>query len=294
MKSPNVTARLSKALLPATLAAALLMAPAEAFADQTTDADTAEGSACQITNATLDWGVKESFRAYISGTIANGSWDTSEGATYDTPNFTWSDGTGSYDPATDTGEITFEGTVQFTGHDGVLDLTIANPTFEFEGDGQAALVMDTISHDMDGEVAVDADQQWVGEVSLDDDISPEDGSVELSDLETTLTNSGAAAFGGFYEAGEALDPVGLSFDLADCDATTAATSDSEVVDTPEDAVEQEPMIIPAPQLPWLPISLGGLALLVIGFTIGFFVGGRKQPKHSQHGGDDFDDLMRSH
>ncbi|MDN5730656.1 MAG: HtaA domain-containing protein [Yaniella sp.] len=293
MRIPNVTARLSKALLPVTLGAALLAAPSIAFADQTTEAETAEAGLCQITNATLDWGVKESFRAYISGSIANGSWDTSEGASYDTPHFTWSDGSGAYDPATETGDITFEGTVQFTGHDGVLDLTIANPTFEFEGDGEAALLLDTISNDMDGDVAVDADQQWVGEISLDEDISPDDGSVQLTDLQTTLTNSGAAAFGGFYEAGEALDPIALSFDMADCDSATATTDEPDVPENAEDVVQPEPTIIPAPQLPWLPISLGGLALLVIGFTIGFFVGGRKpqRTRQRQHGSDEFDEMM---
>ena len=44
------------------------------------------------------WGFKESFRAYIDGDIANGEWTTAGGATYETPEFTWSDGTGSLRP----------------------------------------------------------------------------------------------------------------------------------------------------------------------------------------------------
>ena len=49
-------------------------------------------------DATLTWGFKESFRAYIDGDIANGEWTTSGGATYETPEFSWSDGTGPLRP----------------------------------------------------------------------------------------------------------------------------------------------------------------------------------------------------
>ena len=37
-------------------------------------------STCQVANARLDWGVKESFRSYSSGSIANGEWVTDNGA----------------------------------------------------------------------------------------------------------------------------------------------------------------------------------------------------------------------
>ncbi|MGO3032767.1 MAG: HtaA domain-containing protein, partial [Microbacterium gubbeenense] len=118
------------------LAAAMLV-PATAASAQTT----ADAEACVVTDGTFSWGVKESFRSYISGTIANGSWEALDGATYETPNFEWTGATGSYDPATGTGSVSFPGTVHFTGHDGVLDLTLGNPTIEFEGE-TAALLLD--------------------------------------------------------------------------------------------------------------------------------------------------------
>ena len=282
MRILDFGSHMPKRLLPVAVIAALLIAPSNAFAEHTTQAQEtedaeqtqeADAGTCQIDDAALQWGVKESFRSYISGTIANGDWETSDGADYETPNFLWTDGSGTYDPASGSGEVSFSGTVQFSGHDGVLDLSIANPTVEFE-EGEASLLLDTRSTDMEGDVAIDDEQQWVGEVALDQEMPLEDGPVELTDLATTLTNSGAAAFAGFYEAGEALDPVTVSFEMANCNAAGDEAEPTEGADD-EAADNQEPMIIPAPEIPWLALTLGGLALLVIGFTIGIFVGGRK-------------------
>ncbi len=65
----------------------------------------AEG--CPVDDATLTWGFKETFRSYISGSIANGEWTVADGATYETPDFGWSDGTGAYDPDGGEGLIAF-------------------------------------------------------------------------------------------------------------------------------------------------------------------------------------------
>src|SRR5690606_23738697 len=42
---------------------------------------------CTVTDAELVWGYKESFRSYISGSIAHGEWTVADGAAYETPNF---------------------------------------------------------------------------------------------------------------------------------------------------------------------------------------------------------------
>lgn len=249
------------------LAAVFLAAPTAALA-QATD------GVCEITGGTLTWGVKESFRAYISGSIANGSWETSEGADYATPEFVWANGTGSFDPETGTGSVAFTGTVHFTGHDGVLDLTLANPTIEFEGGGSAALLLDARSTDMEGEVAVDATQEWVGEVALEDEPSVTDGTIELAELPTTLTNSGATAFAGFYEAGVELDPVGLVLEAGGCE-TSAAPEEVTEPETPETPVAVVAAADDEAGIPWLPIIVGGAALIVIGLTLGLLIGGRR-------------------
>lgn len=264
--------RAGGALLSAVLAAAVLAAPAAASATPLAAQEQTAG--CAVSGGTLDWGLKESFRSYISGSIASGSWETADGADYETPNFTWSDATGSIDPETGTGSVSFTGSVHFTGHDGVLDLTLANPTIEFEGDGKAALLLDAKSTDMEGEVAVDAEQEWVGDVVVEDQLAPADDVLELSDMATTLTNSGSKAFAGFYEAGEALDPMSVTLQFDGCDAAAAAPAEPTTESAPQ-ADDAEPTVIPAPQIPWLPIAIGGVALLVIGFTVGMLVGGRR-------------------
>lgn len=258
------------------LAAAMLV-PATAASAQTT----ADAEACVVTDGTFSWGVKESFRSYISGTIANGSWEALDGATYETPNFEWTGATGSYDPATGTGSVSFPGTVHFTGHDGVLDLTLGNPTIEFEGE-TAALLLDAHSNDMEGEVAVDAEQEWVGDVTLPAAPDSIGDTLAASDLETTLTNPGAAAFAGFYEAGEVLDPVSFSLITENCDAGAAPQPAAEPTEEPEPAagaVVEEPAAVQPVEvradIPWAAIGVGGVALLVIGFTGGLLVGGRR-------------------
>lgn len=265
--------RLGGGLTTAAIAATMLAstaagAAAEALATQTV------GSACEVTGGTMQWGIKASFRSYISGSIANGSWETSDGLTYESPNFTWSGATGSIDSASGTGTVSFPGTVHFTGHDGILDLTLANPTIEFEGDGKAALLLDSRSTDMDGEVAVDEDQEWVGDVTVAESLAPADGSLTLTDLPTELTNSGVVAFAGFYEAGVELDPITLDLQLGDCAAVAAVAPPAAEI---APGVPVQPgAAAAAPAVPWAPITVAGVAIFVTGLTIGLLIGGRRQ------------------
>ncbi len=251
----------------ASLAALVLAAPTAA------QADTASG--CEITDGTLSWGVKESFRAYISGSIANGEWETSDGAAYETPDFRWTDGTGSFDPETGMGSVSFVGAVHFTGHDGVLDLVLANPTIAFEDDGGAALLLDAKSNDMEGDVAVDTEQEWVGEIVTGTELEPADGALAIEDAPTTLTDSGAKAFAGFYEAGTDLDPVSVAIDLPDCATEAAAEAEPTETAAAEPETESAAPAAAEGEIPWLPIGLGAVALLVIGVTVGVLIGGRR-------------------
>ncbi|MGO1798447.1 MAG: HtaA domain-containing protein [Candidatus Microbacterium stercoravium] len=274
----NLVSRIGVLAAAAALAgSALLVAPTAASA-QTSDA------ACEVTGSTLSWGVKESFRAYISGSIANGSWETSDGADYETPEFVWTGGTGTFDPETGTGSVSFVGTVHFTGHDGVLDLTLANPTVEFESGGSAALLLDARSTDMEGEVAVDTAQEWVGDITLDGDLIPSDGVLDIAEQPTTLTNSGAAAFAGFYEAGVELDPVSVTLELDGCDTGVSTISEEPVAEEP---VAAAPIAEEETDIPWLPIVIGGVALIVIGLTTGLLLGGRR-PRPAPESASDAD------
>jgi hypothetical protein len=169
------------------------------------------GPGCDVIDATLSWGFKESFRAYIQSDIANGEWTTSRGVTYETPEFTWSNGQGRYDPETGYGTVQFLGTVEFTGHGGLLDTTIADPTVNITSEG-AFLVLDVSGPSMEGE---QIDAQDVAFVELTGvDTTGEDARATLAS-DSVLTDDGEAAFPD-YQAGTAFDPVTVDLKLDKC------------------------------------------------------------------------------
>lgn len=173
----------------------------------------AAADACIADSGDLTWGFKESFRSYISGTIANGEWTVSDGASYTTPDFSWTAGSGTFDGSTATGQLDFAGAITFTGHGGILNTTVANPSIRFVDADSAVLIVDVSGTTQQGD-AVDA--QNVEFVTLDlasSTVSSANGVLTFAQAPTTLTADGAAAFG-TYEAGEAFDPVTVSLTVA--------------------------------------------------------------------------------
>nr|WP_246865366.1 HtaA domain-containing protein [Cryobacterium sp. BB307] len=171
----------------------------------TSGASTAESQTCAVTGADLEWGFKESFRSYISSTIASGDWSVADGARYETPIFYWSGGDGDFDGRTMTGTVSFTGSITFTGHDGILNTTVANPAIRFDG-REAVLLVDVAGTTQDG-VAVS--EQAVEFVSIDlgaGVTTSADNVVTVRDAPAVLLPTGAAAFG-TYEAGEPFDRI---------------------------------------------------------------------------------------
>jgi hypothetical protein len=156
---------------------------------------------CAVDDATLTWGFKESFRSYISGTIANGEWTVADGASYETPYFGWTGGAGELDAGR--GTIQFTGSITFTGHDGILDTTVANPQLVFDGSDTAMLLLDVSGTTQEG-VPVDERAVEFATIDLEGAVGGDD--VVLTDSPLVLTGGGATAFG-TYEAGEQLDPI---------------------------------------------------------------------------------------
>lgn len=177
-------------VLPIAFAVALAAAPAAGV-------PTVISPGCDVSDATLSWGVTESFRA--------GDWTTADGASYAAPAFEWSGGTGRYDPATGEGSIRFTGSVRLTDHDGPLDTTFANPVI-YLGSDSGELHLDVSG------VAADGNDVKVTELRLVDLPSVEvvgGDAVRTVDAETVLTDVGTMAFP-HSEAGEKLDPIELS------------------------------------------------------------------------------------
>lgn len=181
---------------------------------------------CLVTDATLTWGFKESFRAYIGSDIANGEWTTAGGATYATPEFRWTQGTGHYDPATGTAFVQFTGSVRFTGHDGLLDTTIADPALSMSPDSNV-LLLDVSGPSMEGE-QIDAEGvAFVGLPGLQ--LGAEDYHVTIEST-AVLTDDGEAAFPD-YQAGTDFDPVTLELELDQC-STEYFEADEPPASTP--------------------------------------------------------------
>jgi hypothetical protein len=174
------------------------------------------GIAGTVFDGALDWGVKESFRAYVTGPIAGGSVAPAGGAA-ENPDGTYRfpGGEGPSDAEAPALDAAFDGSVRFTGHDGALDLSFSELTVAVTGAG-AELVADVSSKDMDtGEVSAYHD---IAVADLDiaaGDLTPDGEVLTLDAVPATLTEDGAEAFAGFYEAGEALDPVSVLLALAE-------------------------------------------------------------------------------
>ena len=178
---------------------------------------------CVVTDATLTWGFKESFRAYIDGGIANGEWTASGGATYETPDFIWDAGQGHYDPETGYGYVGFPGSVRFTGHGGLLDTTIADPELSISRDG-AALILDVSGPSMEGD---QIEAQGVTFVDLTSITTSGEGARLTLESDTVLTADGEAAFPD-YQAGTAFDPVTVTLKLDKCSPVIGSSGGDDI------------------------------------------------------------------
>ena len=196
---------------------------------------------CVVDDATITWGFKESFRAYISGSIANGEWTVADGATYTVPDFGWSAGTGGYDAETGEGLLAFAGSIDFTGHAGVLNTTVANPQIRFVDANTALVLLDISGTTQDG-AAVDTKAVEFAELDLSGVLENDGGAVTITAAPATLTAAGAAAFG-TYPAGEELDPVTVAFTTAaDCALPAEEEAAPTVTSTADEPVSDESAI----------------------------------------------------
>ena len=265
------------------LIAAALSAPAAAVATPAVlPAETAEAQTCSIASSELSWGFKESFRSYISGSIANGEWTTGNGADYETPNFLWSDGEGEVDSTLEEGIIEFTGSINFSGHDGALSMNIENPAIQFASDNSAYLLLDFGATDTAEEGDAESSLLEVAKIDLDGAIDTDGNTITITDGPTRLTSEGAASLNGeygSYAAGDEMDPINLTATVDGCELGAVAAAPAEP--EPEEEATEPIAVAPAEsEIPWLPIGIGAAALLVIGVTAGMLVAGRGKGKNN--------------
>lgn len=156
----------------------------------------------RITGGSLSWGLKKSFTTYIRSSITKGKWETSNGVNWNGDSFVWASAGGQYDLQKQQGRIDYTGTVHFTGHNGVLDLTISNPTIVFNGPGDASLYLSVSSTTFEGKPVP------LGRINfakINAQVNVVGNSLRIQAGNLNLTTTGAKAFAGFYESGQVLD-----------------------------------------------------------------------------------------
>ncbi|MEV1018854.1 HtaA domain-containing protein [Streptomyces sp. NPDC050264] len=169
----------------------------------------------KLQDGAVDWGVRRTFREYVTGDIAQGEWKLGDGAQDGGALFRFPKGEGSYDKKKQTLDGAFTGSVRFTGEHG-LDLTLARPTVTVaEGKG-------TLRADVTSGKKTTKDTALV--TFTVKSLAAKDGLVRVEEAPAVLTAAGAAAFGGMYQKGAAMDPVSLAVAL-DADVALPALPD---------------------------------------------------------------------
>ena len=187
---------------------------------------------------TLEWGVKETFRSYITGPIAHGAVAvTAPAAQAGDGTFTFGSGNGRGDATNATAG--FSGTVTFTGHDiagtPALRVAISDPTVLIE-DGAGYLVANVTSRSLDGTQNVDYPRVRLATLDLSG-VTVREGRLVGTDVPATLTAAGVPAFADFYEAGAALDPLTFSVPVGDGDLDLSTLDVAEATVGPDGTVE---------------------------------------------------------
>ncbi|WP_432082438.1 HtaA domain-containing protein [Streptomyces sp. WAC 04229] len=215
-----------------------------------------------IKDGAVDWGVRRTFREYVTGDIADGEWTLSAGAQDGGALFRFPGGRGTFED----GGLTaaFEGAVRFTGAHGLdLRLSAVRATVE---DGRGTLYADVTGPDV-------KDRKVPLVTFTAKDLKATGGLVKVTEAPAKLTARGAEAFGGMYQAGTAMDPLSLA---------VALTADAELPALPD--LGSEPTTSPSPRpaktgadtsaapvasatedgdFPALPVSLTAGALLLV-------------------------------
>ncbi|MGW1814587.1 HtaA domain-containing protein [Streptomyces sp. NPDC002125] len=214
-------------------------------------------SAGRFEDAAVDWGVRRTFREYVTGSIGRGKWTLSGGAQDGGALFRFPQGKGTYDAAKRKLDATFAGSVRFTGADG-LDLELAGFAARVAS-GKGTLLADVTSGG-----TIDKGVPLVTFAAKD--FTLEDGLAVLTEAPATLTADGAKAFGSLYKAGTAMDPVSLAVAVdarAELPALPDLGSEAEPSAAPATTAAGTPAAQPAAESGSLtPYAVGGGAALI--------------------------------
>lgn len=187
--------------------------PATAGAEDTTCEETHLAPA----SGTFEWGVKETWRTYLEGRIANGGWKN-PGAEYNGSAFVFSPAQegGGLDHA-GRGTLRFDGELQFEGHAGALDMTLSDFAVNVKG-SRAEIQVDYVTYKSDMSYGAGKGEKITGndvviaEIELENTFRSGSSTLDLAG-ETTLTEDGAGLFQA-YNAKDELDPTSGKIQLS--------------------------------------------------------------------------------
>lgn len=220
----RITERRKRGALLGALTTTLLAASSLTLAPTIASAESAVMDDAIVAGATLDWGVKESFRRYVVGPIPKGSIELLGNTT---GTYQWSGGQGTAALDGSSADVSFGvgNGVHFRGHKSgaaddapyILDVAFTNPRIVVTSPTTGELRADVEGREFVNTTTV-GDWYSNENASLAELTLPEptiDGDVRTwSDAKAVLTKEGAENFAGFYEPGELLDPVSFSLPIA--------------------------------------------------------------------------------
>ncbi|MDO8188570.1 HtaA domain-containing protein [Conexibacter sp. JD483] len=182
----------------AALTASALTAPARAAAADPVAITQGEG---------LRWGLKLSWRNYAGiGTASDGA--TIVGGA---DGYVWPFRSGSFNPDTNRAELQYGGSVRWTAHEGVLDVTVSNPRLVLDGD-DAQLFGRALSKSESTGQMVDYGEIPLVTVTLREEaLTVADGRTRWAALGTNLTAEGFRVFSGNYPVGTVMDPLTATY-----------------------------------------------------------------------------------
>jgi hypothetical protein len=216
----------------------------------------------KIQDGVVDWGVRRTFREYVTGEIAQGQWKLSGGAQDGGALFRFPKGTGTYDSGKQTLTAEFTGSLRFTGDHG-LDLTLSAPTVRIKA-GKGTLAADVTSG---GTTTAGVPLVTFRAGAL----KARNGLVTVSEAPASLTADGAGAFDSLYPEGTAMDPVTVAVALTDSTRLPALPDlGSEASPTPEPTkspaaaktVSKTEAAADSSDAPVLPIGLAAAGVLL--------------------------------
>ncbi|MET9296174.1 HtaA domain-containing protein [Streptomyces sp. NPDC003077] len=164
----------------------------------------------KVVDGAATWGVKKSFRDYVTGPIGGGTVQLAGGAVKAGDGYRFPKGHGTYDTGKSTVTAAFNGSVRFLAHAGALDMTFRDLTVKIDGT-KGTLVADVTSKSRATGRPVHTPGLTVANLKVPAGaVTVKNGVIALNSLPATLTAAGAKTFENMYQAGQALDPVTLA------------------------------------------------------------------------------------